>query len=74
MPSMTQSKYKRKKPFWKKSFYCGAGNDCYPKPCRVCKYLDFREWAEGCAPPGSTIERDELVETFIKTILPLYEK
>ena len=49
--------------WYKKSFYCG-GEDC--RKCRVCKYLNFREWAESVAPSGSTIERDETVEKFIK--------
>lgn len=34
--------------------------------CTVCKYLNFREWAEGCAPAGSSIERNHLVEDYLK--------
>jgi hypothetical protein len=50
--------------WYKKSFYCAADNHC--GKCRVCKYLAFREWAENVAPQGSTIERDEVVDKFIK--------
>jgi hypothetical protein len=43
--------------------------DCFDEACEectVCKYLNFREWAEGCAPSGSTIERNPLIEDYLK--------
>lgn len=43
--------------------------DCFDEgcgECEVCRYLNFREWAEGCAPAGSTIERNERIETYLK--------
>lgn len=60
-----------KKPFWKKSFYCGS--ECYPYKCKVCKYIEFRQNAEAVAPSGSTIYRDDVIENFIKYILPEYQ-
>lgn len=63
----------KEKPFWKKSFYCGGNENCYPKKCKVCKYESFIEWAQSVAPADSRIERDEIIESFIKNILPYYE-
>ena len=43
--------------------------DCFDEGCEectVCKYLNFREWAEGCAPAGSSIERNQLVDDYLK--------
>lgn len=34
--------------------------------CRVCKYLDFKEYAESVAPPGSYISSDREIETYLK--------
>lgn len=36
---------------------CGA--------CKVCKYLNFLEWARSVAPSGSTIQRDEEIEKYL---------
>ena len=44
--------------------------DCFDEgcgECEVCKYLNFLEWAEGCAPAGSTIERNEKIEEYLKS-------
>lgn len=38
--------------------------------CQVCRYLNFREWATSCAPPGSTIERNEKVEAYLDKNYP----
>ena len=43
--------------------------DCFEDgcgECEVCEYLSFREWAEGCAPAGSVIERSEIIEDYLK--------
>lgn len=39
--------------------------ECETK-CQVCRYMNFREWAVGCAPAGSTIESDEEIENWLK--------
>lgn len=33
--------------------------------CRVCRYLNFREWAEGVAPTGSSIETNVTIERYL---------
>lgn len=60
-----------RKTFWKKSFYCGDGKE-YPEcmKCQYCKYYDFLEWAQSVAPPGSSIQRDVIIEVFDKKVLP----
>lgn len=43
--------------------------DCFEDgcgKCEVCEYLNFRETAENCAPSGSTIERNEKIERYLK--------
>ena len=43
--------------------------DCFNEDCEecsVCKYLNFREWAESVAPSGSIIERNSLIEDYLK--------
>lgn len=50
-----------------KEFDC-FGDGC--GKCEVCEYLNFREMAEGCAPSGSTIERNEKIELYLKTTYP----
>ncbi len=46
---------------WSDCFDYGCGY------CRVCTYLDFIDWALGCAPPGqSMITRDPEMEAYLK--------
>lgn len=53
-------KAKRRRTAWLRSqVSCG---DWGCGECQVCRYLAFREWAGGCAPPGSTIYRNKTLE------------
>lgn len=48
--------------------------DCFDEDCgkcSICEYLAFIEYAEGCAPGGSTIERNPVIENYLKE-KPLY--
>ena len=33
--------------------------------CDVCRYLEFLDWAQGCAPPESSIQRNPVIEALI---------
>lgn len=46
----------------------GVPNGC--TMCKVCKYLNFIEWAESVAPPESTIERDAEIEKYLAEKYP----
>lgn len=34
--------------------------------CRVCKYLNFLDYAQSCAPRGSLIERDYKLDRYLR--------
>jgi hypothetical protein len=36
--------------------------------CKVCKYLNFHEWASSVAPSGSTIERNVFLDKYLKLV------
>lgn len=46
---------------------CG-GDGC--EECDVCHYLGFLEWAGMVAPAGSTIERNEPLEAYLRAAYP----
>lgn len=54
------------KTWYKKNMWCGPEIGC--AKCRVCKYLDFIEWAEGCKSSDSTITRDRFIEDFLALV------
>jgi hypothetical protein len=43
----------------------GIPNGC--EKCKVCKYLNFLDWANSVAPSGSTIEYNDGIEKYLKT-------
>ena len=49
-------------------------SDCGPDgcgECDVCRYLDFLEWAGAVGKPdGSTIQRNEPLEAYLRTTYP----
>jgi hypothetical protein len=47
---------------------CGPDGGC--EECDVCRYLNFIEWAQAVAPPGSTIERDVEMEAYVQRFYP----
>lgn len=47
---------------------CGPDGGC--EECDVCRYLNFLEWAESVAPAGSTIERNEEIERYLRERYP----
>jgi len=48
---------------------CGPDGGC--EECDVCRYLNFLEWAGAVGKPeGSTIERDERMERYLKEHYP----
>lgn len=50
--------------------------DCFDYGCGVCKvciYLNFIEWAESCAPPGSFIQRDKEMEEYLANKQKMWE-
>ena len=57
-------KYKSMQVTWKK-FDCG-GDGC--GECACCKYLNFLDWATGCAPLGSTIQYNKFIDKYLKLV------
>lgn len=49
-------------------------SDCGPvqcEECDVCRYLDFLSWVSHVGKPdGSTIQRDERIEAYLKATYP----
>ena len=51
--------------------YSDCGDDGCGE-CDVCKYLEFIEWADGCAPDEASIERDPVIEAVIAKYVAKY--
>jgi hypothetical protein len=64
--SMTTNKIDGRKMRWFDCDWNGklGCNEC--GVCRVCKYKNFREWAESVAPSGSIIGRNKEIEDYLK--------
>lgn len=51
---------------------CGPDGGC--EECDVCRYLDFLEWVGSVGKPdGSTIERNEKIEAYLRRTYPHME-
>lgn len=48
---------------------CGPGDGC--EECDVCRYLNFLGWAGSVGKPdGSTIQRNEALEAYLRVAYP----
>jgi hypothetical protein len=63
--AISREKSMRRRTAWLRSQVSCGDYGC--GECQVCRYVNFREWAEGCAPAGSTIYRDRTLEAIAAT-------